>query len=247
MESGCPPLQRGGGPPLVCRGRGAPAHGAALEEDGVDAAVVETLQRRLRPPVRQVDPLVLEVMIALVLIEDALAYWHLGQTRRVVAAEQVGERVHGAPLHTVANEHDVAAAKQAPRCACRVQPEATPLPHSRRPLIHALWRKASVSQVPETPALGRRRCRPVRRDVETCAGHLHRRGGSPAAPQRRVAGQSSLAPTPPATPSARLGVVGIPHTRARREESHTPRGIPPVRPIAPSHSGVWDLRPAVGV
>ena len=30
-------------------------------------------------------------------------------------AEQVGERVHGAPLHTVANEHDVAAAQQAPR------------------------------------------------------------------------------------------------------------------------------------
>ena len=66
----------------------------------------------------RVHPALQEKPKRVALIEDALAHWPLGQTRRVVPAEQVGERVHGAPLHTVPNEHDVAAAQQAPRRVC---------------------------------------------------------------------------------------------------------------------------------
>eukprot|EP00964_Phaeocystis_antarctica_P010795 scaffold5937_cov68-Phaeocystis_antarctica.AAC.11 len=80
-----------------------------------------------------------------------------GHARRVVAAEQVGERVHSAPLHAVADEHDVPAAQQLPRLASRAHPEAAPLPHRRRPVVHALRRKAAVAQVSQAPALGRRR------------------------------------------------------------------------------------------
>ena len=134
--------------PLVRRRRRAPGDRADLEERRVDAAVVVRLHRRVGPAVGGVDPHMLEAVVALVVVEDMT----IGPSG-VLATEQVGEGVHAAALHAVADEDHVPAAEQLPRLHRGPHPKAAALADRRRPDVHAGCGPVAVAEAAQAPVV----------------------------------------------------------------------------------------------